>query len=120
MLQTGLLSQIKPPFAAPDSAEYTIYAYDNFKKEKLGHNRWQRVATITDQSQAMSQAQSLFDSRLYQKVEIKQKLFYEKKGCHVAKTLRVYESGRKSNMTGMVTIFVIAVISAGLFCLNCF
>lgn len=115
MLQANLLLQHKIPLAMSGDAEYTIYAYDRFEEEKIGHNRWQRVTTIKDQSQALMQAERLFSSQLYQKIEVKQKIFHEKKGRHVAKTLRVYEKKEANNYIALGSILLLACLSAGFF-----
>ena len=120
MQQTGALPSLKSASTLSYSDEYTIYTYDSFEEEKPGHNRWHRVATIHDQSQALEQAQDLFNSHLYQKVEIKQKSFNEKKGCRVSKTLRIYEAGQKSNTKIVVLSFLASGILAGVCCLHFF
>ena len=108
MLQTGL---------GPNT-EYTIYAYNNFESEKVGCNRWQRLSSVQAEEEALSKAQRLFESQLYQKIEIKKKSYDEKKGRYIAKTHKVYEVSPRNNALVFTSILLLAFASAGYFYLN--
>lgn len=95
--------------------EYTIYAYHSYDEKKLGYNRWQRVTTSTDEAQAISKAEQLFKSQLYPKIEIKKKIFDNKKGRHKDTTFKIYENKPKKNHLILSATLLLAVVSAGLF-----
>ena len=108
MLQTGLFS----------GTEYTIYAYNNFESEKLGCNRWQRLSSVQVEAEALIHAERLFQSQLYQKIEIQKKSFDEKKGRYVAKTHKVYELSPRNNLLTFMSVLLLALASAGFFYLQ--
>jgi len=114
ILQIGFPRQLKT-MTVPAHAEYTIYAYNRFHNNALGYNRWQRVTTIHDSEEALTQAQNLFQSHQYEKVEIKKKAFDDKKGQHVASTYRVFESRPKKDYLVMISVILLAFIAGGLF-----
>lgn len=69
---------------------------------------------ITDNMEkAMSDAQSLHDSREYIKVEVKKKYFDQKNNRTVDMTLKVLEGNVKREM-GVMTILAISFVCCGL------
>lgn len=95
--------------------EYIIYAYETYVVEDLGKNHWQLVLTTLDSDKACRHAEVLFTSKQYQKIEVKKKIFDEKKGRYVATTFKNFESSNKTNYLTLGAIFVLALSSLGLF-----
>jgi hypothetical protein len=98
--------------------EYTIYAYNFFENEKMGCNKWQRLSSVNKENEARMQAERLFQSQLYQKIEIKKKSFDSRSGRYVAKTHKVYEISTKRNLMTLMSILLLGFASAGLFYLK--
>lgn len=101
--------------SSASQAEYIIYAYNHFEPEKLGQNRWQRISTLSKSEQAVIKAEKLYESELYQKVEIKKKKFDEKKGCYISSTLRVYQQKPALDAMKIASFVLILLAGAGYF-----
>ena len=117
-MQIGLPQRSSLSSALSSKAEYTIYAYHSYDDNKLGYNRWQRVTSGDDPSQVLLKAEQLFQSKIYPKIEVKKKIFDDKKGCHKSSTLRIYEDSPRKNYLTLAAILLLAFTSAGLFYLQ--
>lgn len=98
--------------------EYTIYAYNSFQTEKIGHNKWTRLSSMQAESEALVKAERLFESRLYQKVEVKKKSFDQKSGRYIARTHKVYQIAPRKDVMTLLSVLLLAFASAGLFYLR--
>lgn len=99
-------------------AEYIIYAYDSYAGDDLGKNHWQRILNSNDVEKACRHAEVLFAAQQYQKIEIKKKIFDEKKGRYICSTFKNFEHKPKNNYFILAAIFFLALSSVGLFTLS--
>lgn len=76
---------------AYQKTEYIIYAYQDFEKNRIGHNKWEVLSVVPEQGQAIETAERLYQSRDYKKIEIKKKSFDEKTKRYVASTFKTIE-----------------------------
>lgn len=79
--------------------EYTIYTFDMPVAKKKGDINWKKHSTITDMAKAMAEAETLLETRKFQKIEVKKKFFDQKKNRAVDMTLKVYEAKPKKDLT---------------------
>ncbi len=112
-MQTGLSSQLNA-YSAQARIEYSVYAYSHFKDDELGHNHWKRVMVGSDVSAILLQAEKLFCSEKYQKIEIKKKIFDDKKGRNVASTFRIFENKSQNKYVRIGTVLLLTISCAGL------
>lgn len=77
--------------------EYTIYTFQQDSRAK-NQERWQKQNSTADLTQAMAQAESLFSSGSYCKVEIKQKYTDPKNNRIVDTTLKIFERKKKRSL----------------------
>ena len=84
-------------FRSQSQTEYIIYAYQDFEENRLGHNKWQVLSVVPEQDLALETAEKLYQSKDYQKIEIKKKSFDPKTKRYVASTLKTIE---KKSYTG--------------------
>lgn len=77
--------------------EYTVYTFQRDSGAK-GQERWQKQNSTSDMSQAMQQAESLFASGSFCKVEIKQKYTDPKNNRVVDMTLKIFEGKVKRSL----------------------
>lgn len=99
--------------ATQSQAEYMIYAYSCYEPAKTGHNRWQLVSTMQDFPQAMVKAEELYKSHLYEKVEVKTKIFDQKRSAYTSSTVRVYQTKESPNFLVLVSCALIMFAFAG-------
>tara|TARA_B100000508_G_C11353314_1_gene225093 strand:+ start:27 stop:362 length:336 start_codon:yes stop_codon:yes gene_type:complete len=107
LLQNNTSQNVQTP------PEYTVYAYN-----ASGNNRWKRLMSGADIGSVMKQAEQLFQSKKYNKIEIQKKYFDKKKGCITAAPFRVFETKSKDNYMIMASILLLALTSIGLFYLQ--
>lgn len=72
--------------------EYTIYTFDPPAPRQKGSYSWRKYATLGDLAGALDEAKSLYETRKYQRIEIKKKFFDEQKNRMVDKTLKTFDS----------------------------
>lgn len=108
---TQFFASAKPTQAS--APEYTIYAYHFYDERKLGYNRWKRMAVGSDSDQIVAQAEQLFQSRLYPKIEIRQKIFDSKLGAHQDKSFRVYQQKQRQDRFMVVAGLVLMAALSG-------
>lgn len=107
-----------PPPAA--QIEYSIYTFDMPKGKQKGQSKWQKHATLDDMIKAMAEAQNLYESEKYQKIEVKKKFFDQKKNRIVDMTLKVYECAPKKDFSTMIAIGFALFCGAGAFAASFF
>lgn len=82
--------------------EYTIYTFDMPSAKQKGDNSWKKHATLEDMTKAMIEAESLYQSQKFQKIEVKKKFFDQKKNRVIDMTLKVFESSPKKDRTILI------------------
>ena len=70
--------------------EYSIYIYHHPENQHEGHNDWEMRSTTFDLNAALDEAEALFGSQGYRKVEVKQRLFDPKSDVVRDFTLKVF------------------------------
>ncbi len=105
-MQINDLTQIKPNRIP---AEYTIYAYNKYCENLIGHNKWQCISTGENPSKVLEEAERLFDSEQFQKIEVKKKTFNQKKKRHFVSTFHVFDHQPKRNFLLLVGMIIIAL-----------
>ncbi len=77
--------------AGAHAPEYSIYIYHHPSNHLEGWNDWEKRSVTQDLKEAMQEAESLFASQEFEKVEIKEKRFDARKDHLVDRTLKIYE-----------------------------
>lgn len=90
-----------------DDEEYLIYAYPAYSPQFFGRNRWQYVTKNTDARLSMEEAKRLYDSRQYERVEIKKKIFNLKTQRYSLSNYEILGKGKKINF---FKLFVVALM----------
>lgn len=92
--------------SSPQAAqiEYSIYTFDMPSDKQKGQSKWQKHSTLDDMARAMAEAQNLYESAKFQKIEVKQKFFDQKKNRTVDMTLKVYERAVKKDHSTAIAI----------------
>lgn len=104
--------------AATAQIEYAIYTFDKTDQKAKGDSKWQKYATLDDMVKAMAEAQSLLESRKYERIEVKKKFFDQKKNRTVDMTLKVFESVPKKDYGTAIALLIAAASGAGAFALS--
>ena len=60
----------------PQGTEYTIYTFEQPLKNQKGDIVWRRHGSSEDVQKALSEAQDLFDTRKFHKIEVKKKFYW--------------------------------------------
>ncbi len=92
--------------------EYTIYTYDMPVPSQKGDTSWKKHATLDDMTKAMTEAESLLESKKFQKIEVKKKFFDQKKNRTVDMTLKIFETTPAKDR--MILLTTLAAIFGGL------
>lgn len=100
--------------------EYTIYTFDMPVPKQKSSNSWKKHATLADMGQAMTEAQSLLETRKYQKIEVKKKFFDQKKNRVVDMTLKTYETTPKKDFTTVIAVVMALLGALGAFAASFF
>lgn len=95
--------------------EYSIYTFDMPKAGQKGESKWQKHTTLDDMIKAMVEAQALYESEKYQKIEVKKKFFDQKKNRVVDMTLKVFERDVKKDHSTMIAIIFAVICGVGAF-----
>lgn len=95
---------------ATQSIEYSVYVYH--PPSKKNKSQWEMKGITKDMDQAMKSAEKFYNSREYQKVEVKKKFFDEKNQRTIDMTLKTYEGNLKKEM-GAMTMLAIALVLCG-------
>lgn len=106
---------VSTPPAAAAQIEYSIYTYDMPRPGQKGESKWQKHVTLDDMIKAMVEAQNLYDSEKFQKIEVKKKFFDQKKNRVVDMTLKVYERDLKKDHSTMIAIIFALICGIGAF-----
>ena len=104
--------------AHPPQTEYVVYAYNNGHDGALQQNRWTMLMRGIDERDITLQAESLFQSKQYKKIEIQKKYFDPKKNRPEAVTYKVYQLRKHEDYLTMASIALLAFSSVGFFYLQ--
>jgi hypothetical protein len=75
--------------------EYLIYAFSNYKANLFGVNKWRFVAKDTNAENTIKQARQLYQSKKYERVEVKKKSFDSRKKQYRLSTYEILGKNRK-------------------------
>ena len=89
--------------------EYTVYTYGQAGVDDKKSAKWEKHNTKTEMAAAIAEAEKLYKSGKYKKVEVKQKYFDKKKNRNLDTTLKVYEHGKKREIN-IVMILLFAIV----------
>lgn len=89
--------------------EYNVYSYSN---DDSPRSCWQKCGTSEEPLSAISQAETLFRSGQYKKVEVKQRYYDRRTQQNIDETWRVFEKSRplKKPSSGAVVILSLLVL----------
>lgn len=82
--------------------EYSVYVYHYADDIEDGYTDWEMKSATYDEKDAMDQAQSLYNSREFKKVEVKKKYFDEKFGRMIDATYKVFQHKRRASRRSSV------------------
>ena len=85
--------------------EYNIYSYSNDDSPRAC---WQKCGSAAHADSAIDHAETLFNSGLFRKVEVKQKYFDLKSGRNIDETWRIFEKDRRTSPSDWIMGFAIA------------
>lgn len=82
--------------------EYSVYTFDlPSALPRKGDTSWKRIFSSLDRDQALSEARSLFESRKFQRIEIKEKFFDPKSGRIVDRTFKIMKDAQPWSFRGL-------------------
>lgn len=96
--------------SATQSIEYSVYVYHDPNKNTK--SPWEMKGVTNDMDKAMKSAENFYNSREFQKVEVKKKYFDEKNQRTIDMTLKTFEGNLKKEM-GIMTLLAIALVLCG-------
>ena len=100
------MKQPWPASVSVSEPEFSVYVYHYPEDIEQGHTDWEKMAVTTCIQVAVNQAQSLFDTRDFKKVEIKKKYFDTKYERVIDATYKVFqEKKRVSRRSGIMALF---------------
>lgn len=85
--------------------EYNIYSYSNDDSPRAC---WQKCGSAAQADSAINHAETLFNSGLFSKVEVKQKYFDQKSGRNIDETRRVFEKDHRASPSDWIISFAVA------------
>lgn len=94
--------------------EFSIYAFEQPNGNNGSRPSWKKAGTKDERQSALTEAETLFSSGKYQKVEVKQKYYDKKKNRNIDVTLRVFESKAKRQVNITAVLLVAALVSGGI------
>lgn len=98
-------------FGIPE-AEFSVYVYHYPEDIEMGHVDWKKESVSNCIQEAANQAQELFDTNNFKKVEIKKKYFDEKYGRMIDATYKVLQDKKPvSRRSGVLALFGFSCIA---------
>jgi len=82
--------------------EYSVYVYHYADDIEDGYTDWEMKAATLDVQEAVDQAQSLYNTREFKKVEVKKKYFDAKFGRVIDATHKVFQNKRRASRRSSV------------------
>jgi len=97
--------------AQPDiGLEYAVYTFKSSEQNQVNARIWERKATHGELLAAINQADELFKTGRYLKVEIKQKYFDRKKKRNTDVTLRVWGAHRFKGIKREAVVIAVSAL----------
>ena len=91
--------------------EFSVYVYHYPEDIEPRHTDWEKVAVTTCIQEAVNQAQALFDTKEYKKVEIKKKYFDQRYSRVIDATYKVFQNKKRaSHRSGIMALFGLSCI----------
>lgn len=92
--------------------EFSIYVYHYACDIEEGHTDWEKIAVTPCIQDAVNQAQNLFDTSEFKKVEIKKKYYDTKYQRVVDATYKVFQNKKRiSHRSGIMALFGLSCIA---------
>ncbi|MCB1557019.1 MAG: hypothetical protein KDJ15_06875 [Alphaproteobacteria bacterium] len=102
----------KPEKPDEKGIEYTIYTFEHPDPESKSQPQWEKVETVMDRGSAIDKAEKLAGSGKFEKVEVKQTYFDQKKNRKIEITLKIIESKKAFKFVfGVKSALALAVLS---------
>lgn len=96
--------------SADQAIEYSVYVYHDPKKK--AQSPWEMKDVTNDMDKAMKAAEQYYETREFQKVEVKKKYFDEKNQRTIDMTLKTLEGNIKKEM-GAMMLLLIGIVLCG-------
>lgn len=93
-----------------DSIEYSVYTFEGRKNGKRQAS-WHKYMTSEDMHKALQEAQNLFDSNKFGRVEVKKKYFDTKNQRTVDMSIKTFEKNQRS-FINVYTILLLGIVMA--------
>jgi hypothetical protein len=98
--------------ASDMQTDYAVYIFHHANKNQKNSAPWERKHTTTNMNSALQEAQALYDTQKYQRVEVKRQYFDAKRACKLGDTLKTYDSRREIPFFIVAKIALIVLICA--------
>jgi hypothetical protein len=98
--------------------EYNIYAYHKYCEDAIGYNKWQCLSNGKNSLEVLSEAERLFKSKKFEKIEIKKIVFDQKNNRYLASTFHVLDNHSKKNIFVISAMVLLSFLCGGLFILE--
>ncbi len=89
---------------ADQGTEYAVYTFGVLEQDRINPRMWEKKASHAAMSAAISQAEDLFRTGQYMKVEVKQKYFDSKKNRNVDLSLKTIGQKNKLALRSLVAV----------------
>ncbi len=98
--------------------EYLIYAFANYKANLFGVNKWRFVSTETSADESLKQANQLYQSQKYERIEVKKKSFDPKKNRYRLSTYEVLGKNNRRKFYKILTVTFLLLALIGQIIIN--
>ena len=85
-MQESLPSQNMPYQHGHTQKTYMLYAYQSYDPARFGYNKWECLTHYQTREEALQRGDAIFNTNLYQKIEIKEKMYDPRRRRHVLTT----------------------------------
>lgn len=86
------------------AAEYAVYTFGVLEQDRVNPRMWEKKASHAAMSAALGQAEDLYRTGQYMKVEIKQKYFDRKQNRNIDMTLKTLGQTKTTTLHSAVAI----------------
>jgi len=91
------------------SEEYSVYIFHHPDEDHNNRHYWEKIKTTSNKYRALKNAEKLYQSHRYEKVEIKKIAFGKKNHDPVGSTLKVYKSAPMSKAKCLLAILISSI-----------
>ena len=110
ILKSSLASLKEQTMSTDNSIEYSVYTFGGEKNGKRKPS-WKKQMTSEDMHKAIQEAETLFNSDKYGRVEVKKKYFDPKNKRTVDMSIKTFEKEKKKEIN-VLTILIGGIIFA--------